>query len=89
MDLDDYPSPQRSTPWRLSHMMYLVAGVAVILWLVVLVYDSILLVFFIMAGIVFSFASVMGAGVIRRGGDRPGRIRSCGCWRSPRSMRCR
>ena len=31
----------------------------------VLVYDSILLVFFIMAGIIFSFALVMGAGVIQ------------------------
>jgi type II secretory pathway component PulF len=65
MDLADYPSPQRSTPWRLSHMMYLVAGVAVFLWLVILVYDSILLVFFIMAGIIFAFAMVMGVGVIQ------------------------
>jgi type II secretory pathway component PulF len=65
MDQDDYHSPQRSTPWRLSHMMYLVAGVAVLLWVGVLVYDSILLGFFILAGIVFAFAMVMGGGVIQ------------------------
>ena len=65
MDLAEYISPQRATPWRLSHMMYLVAGAAVFLWLVVLLYDSILLAFFVLAGIIFAFAMVMGGGVIQ------------------------
>ena len=65
MEPADYPLPRRSTPWRLSHMMYLVAGAAVLLWVGILVYDSILLVFFIMAGIIFAFATAMGVGVIQ------------------------
>jgi len=45
--------------------MYFVAGSAVLSWLGILIYDSILLAFFLMAGIIFAFAMVMGAGIIQ------------------------
>ena len=52
-------------PWRLSHMMYLIAGAAVVIWLAILAADSAMIVgLFVVGGIVFLFASVMGAGVI-------------------------
>ena len=52
-------------PWRLSHMMYLIAGAAVLIWLAILAADSAMIVgLFVIGGIVFLFASVMGAGVI-------------------------
>jgi len=65
IDLEDYRWQQGSRPWRLSHMMYFVAGSAVLSWLGILIYDSILLAFFLMAGIIFAFAMVMGAGIIQ------------------------
>lgn len=55
----------RSRPWSLRHMMYLIAAVAVLLWLVMLARDTPALAsLLVMAGFVLSFASVMGGGVI-------------------------
>jgi type II secretory pathway component PulF len=54
-----------SGPWRLSNMMYLIAGAAVLVWLAMLAADSAMLVgLFVVGGTVFLFASVMGTGII-------------------------
>jgi protein transport protein HofC len=55
----------RARPWRLRHLMYLVAIVAVLLWLGTLVADRIVIVAFVLVGgFSMAFISVMGAGVV-------------------------
>ena len=54
-----------SEPWRLRHLMYLVAVVAVLLWVGILVAGSLVLIaLVILVCVVLLFAAVMGAGVI-------------------------
>jgi type II secretory pathway component PulF len=65
VDLKEFERVPQSEPWRLRHMMYLVAAVAVMMWLGILAFGSI--VFGILAvagGVVVLFAGVMGTGVI-------------------------
>jgi type II secretory pathway component PulF len=51
--------------WRLRHMMYLVAGAAILCWLGILAIDSPAVgTVLVMGGFVFLFAGVMGIGVI-------------------------
>jgi type II secretory pathway component PulF len=60
----DGPGP-RPGFWRLRHMMYVVAGVAILCWLGVLAIDSAMIgTLLVMGGFVFLFGAVMGAGVI-------------------------
>ena len=60
----DWARP-RSTPWRLRHMMYLVAAAAILCSLGVLAIDSPAIgAMIVMGGVVFCFAAVMGTGVI-------------------------
>jgi protein transport protein HofC len=55
----------RAEPWRVRHLMYLVAGAAAFFWLAILVASSIVLVWLlIVGGLVFLFSSVMSACVI-------------------------
>ena len=55
----------RAEPWRLHHLMGLIAATAVLLWLARLAVSSILVrVLLVLSGIVFLFAAVMGGGVI-------------------------
>jgi protein transport protein HofC len=73
LDPAEYRSLSRGKPWRLSHLMYLVAAAAVIFWLGMMAAASAALVaLLLMAGIVLAFAGVMSAGVImaRRGSTR-------------------
>jgi type II secretory pathway component PulF len=65
IDPGEYRSLSRARPWRLSHLMYFVAIVAVLFWLGILVAGSVVLVsLLVMAGVVILFAGVMGSGVI-------------------------
>jgi type II secretory pathway component PulF len=51
----------RPGPWRISHVMYAVAGVAILLWLGILVADSILaVVLIVIAFVIFVFVAVLG-----------------------------
>ena len=60
----DDPAP-RPRAWRLRHMMYVVAGMAVLCWLGLLAIDSAMIgTVLVMGGFVFLFAAVMGTGVI-------------------------
>jgi len=58
-DLVEVAPPMRSEPWRLSHMMILVAVVAVILWLLVTLGGVM-----IAGGLVLLFAMAIGAGFV-------------------------
>ena len=71
----DAPLP-RPQPLRLRHMMYLIAALAIMFWLVLLAVDARAIgALLVMGGIVFFFAGVMGATVIlARAGPR-GRMR--------------
>ncbi len=52
-------------PWRLRHMMYLIAGMAILFWLGILAIDSAMVgSLLVIGGFVFLFAAVMGMGVI-------------------------
>jgi protein transport protein HofC len=65
IDPAEYRGLSQAQPWRLRHLMYLVAAAALIVWLGMLVANSLVLVaFLIMAAIVLSFAAAMGAGVV-------------------------
>lgn len=56
------PGPQ---PLRLSHLMYLIAGIAVVCWLLILAIDSkVIGALLVMGGIAFLFGAVMGGTVI-------------------------
>jgi type II secretory pathway component PulF len=58
-------SKSRLQPWRLSHAMFLIAAIAVLLWLGILFAGSAAIVFLMFAGGgIFVFTLVMGAGVI-------------------------
>jgi type II secretory pathway component PulF len=60
----DGPGPGPAS-WRLRHMMYLIAAMAILFWLGMLATDSVMIgTIFVMGGIVFLFAAVMGTGVI-------------------------
>ncbi len=60
--LETASAPMR---WRLSHMMYLVAGAAIFLWFALLATDSVVMgSLFVIGGFVFIFSAVMGAGLI-------------------------
>jgi type II secretory pathway component PulF len=60
----DGPGPGPAS-WRLRHMMYLIAGAAILCWLGILAIDSVVIgTLLVMGGIVFLFAAVMGTGVI-------------------------
>jgi len=55
----------RLRPWRLSHLMFLIAGVAVLLWLGILLAGSAALIFLMLSGsVLFVFTIAMGIGVI-------------------------
>jgi type II secretory pathway component PulF len=55
----------RPNPWRLSHLMYLIAVVAIVLWLGIVVAGSVLAVVLMAAAIVLLvFVAAMGATVI-------------------------
>ena len=60
----DGPGPGPAS-WRLRHMMYVIAGVAILFWLGMVAIDSAVIgTMLVMGGIVFVFAAVMGTGVI-------------------------
>jgi protein transport protein HofC len=64
-DFKEFERVPRAEPLRLRHMMYLVAGVAVFLWLGMVVFGSMLIgALAVVAGLIVLFATVMGAGVI-------------------------
>ena len=58
---EDLERLSRGSPWRLSHLMYAVALVAVLLWLGILVADSVLMVVLVVIGVViFAFVATLG-----------------------------
>jgi type II secretory pathway component PulF len=60
----------RANPWRLSHLMYLIAGVAILLWLGIVVAGSVLAVLLLAVAIVlFLFIVSMGTSVIMAWGS--------------------
>ena len=68
-DLDVDPAQlqrySRPSPWRLSHLMYLIAAVAVLLWLGVVVAGSVLAVVIMIVGLLlFCFVAAMGGVVV-------------------------
>jgi type II secretory pathway component PulF len=68
-DLKEFERVPRSEPWRLRHLMFLVAAVAVLMWVGILAFASILIGTLLVAAFMFVvFAAVMGAGVIRARG---------------------
>lgn len=80
----------RLQPWRLSHLMILIAGLAVLLWLGVLLLGSAAIIFMMVSSIfLFAFTILMGTGTSWHGGRPPDRIPCCGCWRSRPSETCR
>ena len=90
VDLREFEHAPPSEPWRLRHLMYLVAVVAVLMWVGILVFASIVIGTFLVAGfLLVLFAAVMGAGVIRRAGDTPGKTRCSRSWPSRRNGACR
>jgi type II secretory pathway component PulF len=58
-DAEQYASAAKPVPWRLSHMMWLVGGVALLLWLFVTIGG-----YLIVGGVTILFAVAIGAGVI-------------------------
>jgi len=72
LDLDpaELAFSSRRQPWRVRHLMYLVAVVAGLLWLGLLISDSVVIVFLLILGLaVILFVAAMGACVIvARGG---------------------
>ncbi len=55
----------RLQPWRLSHLMILIAGLAVLLWLGVLLLGSAAIIFMMVSSIfLFAFTILMGTGAI-------------------------
>ena len=58
-------SKWRARPWRVSHMMILVAAVALMLWIAVLAAGILVIAFLIFSGfLLFVFTLAMGTGVI-------------------------
>jgi protein transport protein HofC len=65
LDLAAFSFTPRPEPWRLSHLMYLVAAAAILCWVGVKVVDSILLgSFLLLVSVVLLFVAAMGGGVI-------------------------
>jgi protein transport protein HofC len=55
----------RAEPWRVRHLMYLVAGAAAFFWLAIIIASSIVLVWLlVLGGLVFLFSAVLSACVI-------------------------
>ena len=66
IDLAQFAGAARAEPWRLRHLMYLVAVSAVMIWFGMLVTDKFILVsLLVLAGLVMTFVSLMGAGIVR------------------------
>ncbi len=56
---------RRSESWRLSHLMYLVAASAILIWLGIMVIESAAIgTALVIAGVVLGFSTIMGLGVI-------------------------
>jgi type II secretory pathway component PulF len=65
IDLAQFAGPSRAQPWRLRHLMYLIAAVAVALWLGILLADKLAIVsLLVVTGFVMLFVVMMGAGVV-------------------------
>jgi type II secretory pathway component PulF len=63
IDLDTFIGGRESSSLRLAHLMYLVAGVALLVWLGRMFFDvAAMAAIFIIGGLVFLFASALGLG---------------------------
>ncbi len=65
VDLSQFAGAALAEPWRLRHLMYLVAISAVLIWLAILVADKfIVIATLVLAGLVLAFVSLMGVGIV-------------------------